>query len=167
MKIVIPGGSGQVGTVVDRTFHGEGGEVVVLSRAPGSAPWKVVGWDGVNLGEWVVELDGADAVINLAGRNVNCRYHARHRREILDSRVTSTHAVGAAIACVRRPPRVWLQASTATIYAHRYDAANDEAGGISGGAGAEMRPRRGASALRWRGLGSGPSMKRSHPGHAR
>jgi hypothetical protein len=133
MKIVIPGGSGQVGTILARAFHGEGHEVVVLSRKPSPAPWQSMAWDGVNLGEWVAELEGADVVINLAGRNVNCRYHARRRREILDSRVKSVRAVGAAIACVRRPPRVWLQASTATIYAHRYDAANDEASGILGG----------------------------------
>jgi uncharacterized protein len=134
MKIVLPGGSGQVGTILARAFHGGGHEVVVLSRQPALAPWRCVVWDGVKLGDWVVELDGADVVINLAGRNVNCRYHPRHRREILDSRVKSTRVVGAAIACVRRPPRVWLQASTATIYAHRYDAANDEVTGIIGGA---------------------------------
>jgi uncharacterized protein (TIGR01777 family) len=133
MKVIIPGGSGQVGTMLARVFHGEGHEVVVLSRKPPLAPWRSLRWDGVNLGDWVVELDGADVVINLAGRNVNCRYHARHRREILHSRVKSTHAVGAAIACVRCPPRVWLQASTATIYAHRSDAANDEATGVLGG----------------------------------
>ena len=133
MKIVIPGGSGQVGTILARAFHGEGHEVVVLSRRPGCTPWRCLPWDGVNLDGWVAELDGADVVINLAGRNVNCRYRARQRREILDSRVKSTHAVGAAIVCVRRPPRVWLQASTATIYAHRYDAANDEATGVLGG----------------------------------
>ncbi len=134
MKIVIPGGSGQVGTILARALHGEGHEVVVLSRRPVCVPWRCLPWDGEKLGAWVVELDGADVVINLAGRNVNCRYHARERREIMDSRVKSTHAVGAAIACVRKPPRAWLQASTATIYAHRYDAANDEATGIIGGA---------------------------------
>jgi len=116
-----------------RALHGEGHEVVVLSRRPGCAPWRCLPWDGEKFGAWVAELDGADAVINLAGRSVNCRYHARQRREIMDSRVKSTHAVGAAIASVRKPPRVWLQASTATIYAHRYDAANDEATGIIGG----------------------------------
>jgi len=133
MKIVIPGGSGQVGTILARAFHGEGHEVVVLSRQPESVPWRCLLWDGEKLGGWVAELDGADVVINLSGRSVNCRYHARQRREIMDSRVKSTHAVGAAMACVRHPPRVWLQASTATIYAHRYDAPNDEATGIIGG----------------------------------
>jgi uncharacterized protein (TIGR01777 family) len=79
------------------------------------------------------ELEGAMAVINLTGRNVNCRYNAANRRQILDSRVVSTRLVGQAIARAACPPRVWLQASTATIYAHRYDAANDEATGILGG----------------------------------
>ena len=135
LKIIIPGGSGQVGTILARAFHGEGHEVIVLSRraAEVRVPWRCLPWDGVRLGDWVAELDGADVLINLAGRSVNCRYHPRHRREILDSRVLSTRVVGAAIGCVRRPPRVWLQASTATIYAHRYDAPNDEATGILGG----------------------------------
>jgi NAD dependent epimerase/dehydratase family enzyme len=79
-------------------------------------------------------VDGAEGVINLAGRSVNCRYHAANRREILQSRVKSTLAVGQAIAHAARPPQVWLQASTATIYAHRYDAPHDEATGTLGGA---------------------------------
>jgi hypothetical protein len=85
------------------------------------------------LGAWAGEIDGADVVINLAGRSVNCRYTAGRRREILDSRVESTRVIGEAIARAGRPPRVWLQASTATIYAHRYDAANDDVTGIIGG----------------------------------
>jgi uncharacterized protein (TIGR01777 family) len=134
MKIVIPGGSGQVGTLLARAFAEEGHEVVVVSRAvrPTGA-WRTVAWDGTSVGPWAQELDGSDVVVNLAGRSVNCRYGAANRREILNSRVGSTRAVGAAIARARRPPRVWLQASTATLYAHRYDAPNDEATGIVGG----------------------------------
>jgi uncharacterized protein (TIGR01777 family) len=90
-------------------------------------------WDGVTLGEWSKDLDGCDAVINLAGRSVNCRYTPANRKDILDSRVLSTRVVGQAIARAAHPPRVWLQASTATIYAHRYDAPNDEATGLVGG----------------------------------
>ena len=134
MKIIIPGGSGQVGTLLARAFHREGHEVVVLSRRPQPAPWKVVAWDAADRGDWWVQIDGADAVINLAGRSVNCRYDAKNRREILNSRVDSTRAVGAAIAAAQHPPRVWLQAGTATIYANRYDAPNDEDTGILGGA---------------------------------
>jgi uncharacterized protein (TIGR01777 family) len=134
MKIVIPGGSGQVGTILARALHTEGCEVVVLSRQPRPAPWKVVVWDGVSHGDWWSEIDDAEVVINLAGRSVNCRYDDANRHEILQSRVDSTRIVGAAVAAARRPPRVWLQASTATIYAHRYDAPNDEDTGLLGGA---------------------------------
>ena len=134
MKVVLPGGSGQIGTLLAREFHAQGHEVVVLSRKPAAAPWRVARWDAETPGDWAAELDGADAVINLAGRSVNCRYTAANRREILDSRVHSTRAVGQAIARSARPPRVWLQSSTATLYAHRYDAANDETTGLVGGA---------------------------------
>jgi uncharacterized protein (TIGR01777 family) len=133
MKIVIPGGSGQVGTMLARAFHAEGHDVVVLSRHPKARPWRVSAWDGATVGAWRRDIDGADVVINLAGRSVNCRYSEAHREEILRSRVASTRAVGEAIAAARRPPRTWLQASTATIYAHRYDRANDEHTGILGG----------------------------------
>jgi len=134
MKIVIPGGSGQVGTMLGWAFAAEGHEVVELSRdRRQKRAWRVEHWDGRSMGPWAYELDGADAVINLAGRSVNCRYHPQNRREILKSRVESTRAVGKAIARAKHPPRVWLQASTATIYADRYDAPNDEATGILGG----------------------------------
>lgn len=133
MKIVIPGGSGQVGSILARAFCRDGHEVVVLSRRPETRPWRVVRWNGMNLAGWQREVDGCDVVINLTGRSVNCRYTPANRREILESRVHSTRAIGEAIATASRPPRVWLQASTATIYAHRYDAANDEHTGILGG----------------------------------
>ena len=135
MKVVIPGGTGQVGTVLARAFQRDGHDVVVLGRhlRGEAAVWRTAQWDGVTLGEWGREVDGADVVINLAGRNVNCRYTAKHRHEIMQSRVVSTRVVGEAIAAARHPPRVWLQASTATIYAHRFDAANDERTGIIGG----------------------------------
>jgi uncharacterized protein (TIGR01777 family) len=133
MKIVIPGGNGQVGRVLAETFVADGHDVVVLSRKPIDARWRMIAWDGETLGDWTRAIDGADVVINLAGRSVNCRYGARNRREIMDSRIHPTCAVGEAIANAVQPPRVWLQASTATIYAHRFDAANDEATGILGG----------------------------------
>ncbi len=134
MKIVLPGGTGQVGTVLARHFHGQGHDVTVLSRRPNvGLPWHTMYWDGKAAGDWIREFDGADAVINLAGRSVNCRYNARNRRAIMDSRVVSTRLVGRAIANCRRPPRVWLQMSTATIYTHRFDADNDEYTGQIGG----------------------------------
>jgi len=133
MKILIPGGTGQIGTLLARAFHRDGHEVVVLGRSPKPAPWRVVKWDPAALGDWTRELDGSDVVINLAGRSVNCRYTQKNREEILQSRVVSVRTVGQAIARASRPPAVWLQASTATIYAHRYDAANDESTGVIGG----------------------------------
>ena len=134
MKVVIPGGSGQVGTILASALHQRGEEVVVLSRRQNSGqPWRVVKWDGETLGEWSSEIDSADVVINLAGQSVNCRYTPHNRRVIIDSRVKSTRIVGQSIAQANKAPHVWLQASTATLYAHRYDAPNDEATGIIGG----------------------------------
>ena len=108
--------------------------MVLLARHPVVSRWRTVRWDGRTLGDWAREIDGADVVVNLAGRSVNCRYNARNRREIIESRVDSVRAVAAAIAAAKRPPHTWLQASTATIYAHRFDAPNDERTGIIGGA---------------------------------
>lgn len=133
MKIVIPGGTGQVGTALARAFTDDGHEVVVLSRKPEKADWRNVVWDAETLGLWASELDGADVVINLAGRSVNCRYTPENRRQIMDSRVRSTRVVGEAIAEAAAPPKVWLQMSTATIYKHRLDAPNDDIDGILGG----------------------------------
>ena len=131
MRLVIPGGTGQVGEVLRRAWAGRGDEVVVLARRPRAA--HEVAWDGRTLGAWTAVLEGCDAVVNLAGRSVSCRYSAENLREMMDSRVRTTELVGAAIAGCERPPRVWLQASTATIYAHRYDAPNDELQGRIGG----------------------------------
>ena len=134
MKIVLPGGSGHVGTLLAEAFASEGHEVVVLGRHPSrTAPWRTVAWDARTVGVWAAEIEGAEAVINLAGRSVDCRCTPENRRQILDSRVDSTRAIGQAIARALDPPRVWLQMSTATIYAHRFDAPNDEATGILGG----------------------------------
>jgi len=132
VKIVLPGGSGQVGTLLARRFQRDGHAVVVLSRAPAQATWKTVSWNAATLGPWADEIDGADVVINLAGRSVNCRYTPTNRRLIKESRVASTRVVGEAIAKAKRPPAVWLQASTATIYAHTFGPAHDESGELGG-----------------------------------
>jgi len=133
LRIVIPGGSGHVGCTLARHFHEHGHDVVVLSRGTSSFPWRTVHWDGVQAGAWVKDLDGADVVINLAGRSVNCRYTPKNRRAIMDSRIESTRAIGEAIACAGHPPALWMNASTATIYRHALDRAMDEATGAIGG----------------------------------
>ncbi|MEE1821944.1 TIGR01777 family oxidoreductase [Streptomyces sp. BE20] len=131
MKIVIPGGTGQVGRILDRALTAEGHEVLVLTRQPRRD--REIYWDGRTLGRWTEVIDGADAVVNLAGRSVNCRYTEQNQRDMMDSRVHSTRTVGRAVAGARRPPRVWLQMSTATIYPHTYGAPHDEAGPLGGG----------------------------------
>jgi uncharacterized protein len=133
MKIVIPGGTGQVGSVLARAFKADGHDVIVVARSVTDYPWPVAGWDGETIGDWAHHIDGADVVINLAGRSVNCRYNEKNRREMMESRVNSTRIVGEAISKAARPPKIWLQASTATIYAHRFDAPNDDVIGMIGG----------------------------------
>jgi uncharacterized protein (TIGR01777 family) len=128
-RIVLVGGSGQVGTILARHFQSNGDSVVVFSRKVRPAPWRVVPWDGSAIGEWRKELDNTDVVINLAGQSVNCRYNGTNRREILESRINSTRTIGKAIEQVQNPPRLWLNASTATIYRHSYDQPMDEFSG--------------------------------------
>jgi uncharacterized protein len=126
VRIVIPGGSGQVGTVLARYFHGRGHTVTVLSRDPQPAPWRTAPWEAA-------ELEQSDVCINLAGRSVNCRYHAANRRAILDSRVESTLRIHQMIGPLEQPPKLWINASTATIYRHALDRPMDEANGELGG----------------------------------
>jgi uncharacterized protein (TIGR01777 family) len=133
MKIVIPGGTGQIGSILCRAFKAAGDDVVVLSRGGAQLECRSVYWDGKTQCKWTQELEGADVLINLAGKSVNCRYGQQNRREIFDSRVDSVRAIRRALENAKRPPPVWLQASTATIYAHRFDAPNDEFTGIIGG----------------------------------
>ncbi|WP_026932545.1 epimerase [Glycomyces tenuis] len=131
MRIVIPGGTGQVGAVLRRALTAAGHEVAVLTRRPTRT--HEIHWDGETLGPWAEAIDGSDAVVNLAGRSVSCRYDLVNLRAMLASRVRSARLVGEAIAAAAKPPRVWLQMSTATVYAHRFDEANDEATGLIGG----------------------------------
>ncbi|AZS72312.1 TIGR01777 family protein [Streptomyces lydicus] len=131
MKIVIPGGTGQVGGILNRALTAAGHEVVVLTRRPVRA--QEVAWDGATPGPWAAVIDGSDVVVNLAGRSVSCRYTPANLQEMMRSRVDSARVVGEAIAAADRPPRVWLQMSTATVYAHRFDVPHDEATGEIGG----------------------------------
>src|SRR5262245_44295027 len=88
LRVVTPGGAGHLGRLLAHHFHGCGHAVTILTRhasAAGAVPWRVVQWNGRDPGDWAQELDGADVVINLAGRSVNCRYSAANRREIKES----------------------------------------------------------------------------------
>jgi len=116
LRIVLPGGSGQVGQALARHFAERGHQVTVLTRGPYTASWQTVHWDGENIGSWTEYLEGADVCINLAGRSVNCRYDAANRQAIYESRIGSTRLLGRVMAGLSEPPRVWLNASAATIY---------------------------------------------------
>jgi NAD dependent epimerase/dehydratase family enzyme len=128
MKVVIPGGSGQVGGILARHFQARGDSVTVVSRSPLASQWRVVTWDDA-----ATEMEQSDVCINLAGQSVNCRYNAANRRTIYDSRVKTTRLLNDLIGSLRRPPRVWINASTATIYRHALDRPMNEITGELGG----------------------------------
>src|SRR5271157_4409600 len=98
LRIILPGGSGLLGQVLARYFQERGHHVTVLTRGPYTAPWQTVHWDGEHDGPWTEYLEGADICINLAGRSVNCRYHAENRQVIYNSRIQSTLLLGRVIA---------------------------------------------------------------------
>jgi uncharacterized protein (TIGR01777 family) len=135
MRILLPGGSGQVGTILAWHLHAKGHEVTVLSRTPhaqASHPWRTLAWDGLTPGPWTAEIDRSDAVIHLSGRSVNCRYNAANRRAIFDSRIKPTLLLGEVIAASPTPPRLWINASTSTFYRHALDRTQDELTGELG-----------------------------------
>ena len=133
-RIIIAGGSGFLGSVLADHFARNATEIVILTRNP---RWRTglvreVYWDGATNGDWIKDLEGTRALINLAGISVNCRYHARNRKRMIDSRLASTRVLGEAIGRCAKPPPVWLNSSTATIYKHTFGPAWDEAGDIGG-----------------------------------
>ena len=134
MRILIPGGSGQIGTSLAGHLHANGHEVTILSRnpQPPQNPWRTLHWDGLTKGPWVSEIDRSDAVIHLSGRSVNCRYNEENRREIYDSRQKPTLLLGEVIAASPTPPRIWMNASTSTFYRNSFDEPQDEFTGILG-----------------------------------
>ena len=133
LRIVIPGGSGQVGQRLALYLQQRGHHVTILTRGPYTAPWQTVHWDGEQIGPWTDHLEGADVCINLAGRSVNCRYTAANRESIYHSRIHTTELLNQVIAGLAAPPRFWLNASTATIYRHALDRPMDELTGQLGG----------------------------------
>jgi uncharacterized protein (TIGR01777 family) len=135
-KIILAGGSGFLGTHLAKSLTDAGYEVVLLSRrfTSQAKTWRTAFWDGETLGPWCAELEGAQAVINLCGRSVDCRYNALNRRIILESRLKSTRILCIAIKQAEVPPKQIINAASATIYADtRGDSpANDESEGVIG-----------------------------------
>lgn len=129
MKIILAGGTGTMGLILQHHFAEQGNDVVVLTRRPTLRQHprsRMVQWDGRTAGAWCAELDGADVVINLAGRSVDCRYSPANKAAILNSRVDATHALGSAIAACTAPPALWINLSSATVYRHAEDRPMDE-----------------------------------------
>jgi uncharacterized protein (TIGR01777 family) len=127
-RIVIAGGSGFIGTALAHDWYSQNGEVVVLTRKPQPRKDGVieVEWSGEHMGEWMQYLDGAEAVINLTGKNVNCRHTPENIREMTESRVQSVRAIGLALGHVKTPPRVWIQAGAIGYYGNTRDRICDE-----------------------------------------
>ena len=128
--IILAGGGGFLGTALAGRFAARDDEVIVLTRTPHgrSDGAREIAWDAKSVGEWAQFLDGAELVVNLTGKSVDCRYTKENRRLIIASRVDSTRAIGEAISKCKTPPRVWLNASSATLYKHSFDKPMDENG---------------------------------------
>jgi len=127
-KIILAGGSGFIGQILAAHFIGKGDEVVVLTRGGNRVVNNVryVNWNAETIGNWVAELENCDVLINLNGKSVNCRYNNKNKKEILDSRVNATRILGEAIRMVGTPPKLWINAASATIYRHAEDRPQDE-----------------------------------------
>ena len=133
-KIVIAGGRGFLGRCLIRHYSKRVNEIVILTRNPKPSQLgeRQVFWDGKNPGKWVEELKGADLLINLAGKSVDCRYTERNKKAIFDSRTDSTAALENAISSLKNPPKLWLNSSSATYYRHSLDQPMDEKTGEAG-----------------------------------
>lgn len=140
-KIILAGGSGFIGSYMSKYWHKDN-EVVVLTRKKKGASHnnqygkreilpgvRYVDWDGKHLGEWAEELDGADILINLVGKSVNCRYNYRNMKEIFASRLDATRVLGEAVNNAANPPEMWINIASATIYRNALDRAQDEYNG--------------------------------------
>ena len=127
-RIVIAGGSGFIGTALARDWHSQNGEVVVLTRTPRQRDDGIIEaeWTGAQMGEWIKYLDGAEAVINLTGKNIKCRFTPDNLKEMTESRTQSVRAIAIALGHVKVPPRVWIQASAVGYYGNTRDRICDE-----------------------------------------
>ncbi len=133
-KIILAGGNGYMGTVLAAYYEAKAEEIVILSRRPAAAGGNIrtVVWNGKTSGAWVSELEQADLLVNLCGKNVNCRYNERNKREILYSRTVPTELLAEAITTLRHPPKLWINVTSATIYRHAEDRPQDEQHGELG-----------------------------------
>lgn len=131
-RLILTGGSGFLGRALTSFFTDNGWQVTVVSRSKPDFDAHFVAWDGETMGDWAREFDGADAVINLAGKSVNCRYTDENKRLIRQSRVQTTGLVARAIIEAKSPPRVWLNSSSATFYRDALDRPMDESDGDAG-----------------------------------
>ena len=135
MKIVIAGGTGYLGRYLTSFYQKSAEQIVVLCRREIPSTYKnvrYVVWDGKTLGNWYRELEGAEVLINLVGRSVDCRYTKENKAEIMNSRLDSVKVLGEAVSRLVAPPQCWMQMSSATIYRHALDGAMDEETGEFG-----------------------------------
>ena len=133
--MIIAGGSGFLGQSLISYFLPKNYEIIVLSRNTkntGNDNLRYVQWNAKTLDIWMTELEGADVLINLTGKSVDCRYSEKNKAEILSSRVDSTKVLGEAIQACAVPPKVWMNSSTATIYEHSLERKMTEENGIIG-----------------------------------
>jgi uncharacterized protein (TIGR01777 family) len=133
MKIIIAGGSGFLGEALGRYFLHQNAEVVILTRKITShTKARQILWDGINPGAWVNELEHADAIVNLCGKSVDCRYTKSNKEKIYSSRIHPTVAIARALDSCAHPPQVWINASSATIYRASHHKLMDESTGDLG-----------------------------------
>ena len=133
MKVLLAGGTGFIGGIYRRHFAERADEVVMLVRRPiMDLRERQILWDAKSSGDWESALEGADVLINLCGRSVNCRYNEANKEEIYASRLDPTRALGAAIQRCAEPPKVWMNAASATIYRHELERGMDEETGVLG-----------------------------------
>jgi uncharacterized protein (TIGR01777 family) len=133
-KVILAGGSGYIGSVLIDFYSERVAELIVLTRGESRSIGNVrfVNWNGKDVGDWAKELEDADLLVNLTGKNVNCRYNQKNKGEILNSRIDATAALGKAVNQLIGPPRVWIQCASATIYRHAEDRPMDEKTGEIG-----------------------------------
>ncbi|HTD99281.1 MAG TPA: TIGR01777 family oxidoreductase [Mucilaginibacter sp.] len=133
-KIVLAGGNGYLGTVLAGHYKNIADEVIILSRHPKPANGiiKTLVWDGKHEDDWIAELENADLLINLCGKNVNCRYTQKNKQEILASRIDPTTLLNTVVLKLQHPPKLWINITSATIYRHAEDRPQDELNGEIG-----------------------------------